>query len=1606
MRAVPADWDAANKSRIKRPRYIMRLSFSDTDQYYFTSHADCPLPAGALSYPSTISNRPRGISQKLYKSEGRSDVGKLVVSLIDKNGAVSDLIQQKRASGIGMNGRKVEMLIGFADQPFDSYVVVATQIIRRTQLKGGRYTITCNDIQRALRKDIFTAAETVLTQTLEEGDTTIYVGDTSGFQLVAHGSSYSDAPNQTVGYVRIEDEIIRYTGTTANTLTGVTRGVLNTAPARHVVDASGNTSPPPVTEYIYLEMPAVKLALALMTGDLYGQSGARLPDGWHLGIDPVYVRESDYTAIGADWWDPANDQAGVVVRFEGLKKQDGKSFIGQQLMLLLGAFQPVYSDGTLGLKRATRTLSSAAHLGVIGVSDLAQSLAEITIDDALDEVVNIVTINWNYDPVLDRTTRTTVLVDDANGAAHGYGEQKDLTFLGLHGSRHSMEVLQARFDAIHDAFSAPPKRLRLTLKHRWNTLEVGDVVRVQLPLRDNAEAGDIDRAFEVQSVQVDWYSGNVVVDLFGSTGTPGRSALSVSTVLPDNIYTSQGVELSSALPAGAIEIIGGVAHLTTTNMPTGGYQLAGGADISAPEAIYYHVSDLVIDDDVVVNITSNLQLRVAGHITINGVINGAGRGKPGSLPISSGEGGAPGVIGYIGATKPMGGFKDGSRPGLITSTEGHLVVGINNTMPVDYVVWDGENLLSFAGDRTGTSGGSGKNLVGYGYAGESDIVGGAGGASGAAIAIICRGISFGVSGVIDVSGADGELGENRADVLGTSGPLQQAGSGAGGYHGSVSIALDGSAANYPSNILRNIIANVGVTPLPDGGTRAAIPVDFNFGKIVPSPPQPWYGYYTGLNNSVQDGAASAYSITYVTDASTSVEDPSVQVVQPPTALSLASGDAYVRIGADGSRTARINVNFTASVNEYLSGHEIQYKRSADPDSAYESVSGILPVGVTVATFSPPEDGVEYTVRVRARNRFGYVSDWVSGVIVADGKSTPPAAPGGLVGTGVPNGIQWAWNNSADNDIRYTEIHIATTNNRAQASLQGRISAENWLQDGLTPGVTQYCWIRHIDTSGNAGAWYPTSATAGVVASAGAQDYNSVANTPTQLADINATEGNKLTGVEPGANVTETRTAADTAAVSGVSSDIVRSGVGVSFRSGFEDAEFVEWQNKTYSTVAQDNNAFSGSACGLFTWTGSAGAEDSTGSTTGSSIAIPEEIALQFGGKRIRVTIYAKQPTTNAADEFAVAYSTSEVGNSGWQKFSPGTSWAPYTFIYDVPAPAAGGADYLGVWADTSHNGLSVLIDNVVIEIVQAESELDALQLTNGPAAPGADVTQAALEALVQLTSGGLHLTGGDAKIMLGLVTAFMAGAGIYMDDNNGSPLFRVGDPDNEKFISYDQGGDFDVGRDTELRGADAYNNMSIYIHEIAHSYGSFYKETIGNSSVKPVDGIININLDRSAVGNAAIYRYGGLGALGGYTWDKKRRLKVMVHLGSVMYPGVTVDICTGYRDFTGAGVDIRVGFQVVDGVVYGLVKNASGIISYPLGSVTSSSWHVFEIVHDPGVSDQFYIDGQLRLTINNTTPTGSGFNSYYPLSVSVENTSVDSLNTYMYIGEFKFLQEK
>lgn len=833
MRSDSLTFRTYNEAAAKSPRFVVRIGY-DVDSLAITSHEGISGVTAGTVLEGLLAD-PTVTTQRLRPDQAVAEIGSASFALVDVDEQFTDEVRERLLDGAGLRGKRVQFYVGYEGLDFDDFQLVATQTISSVTFTEGRYEVACLDIQRSLRTSVFEPVQTTLASTLLDTDTVVNLTSVARLQRVAHGPGWSDAPSSTVGYIKIKSEIIRYTSIVGSQLQGCTRGVFNTVAATYVVDpATPAERREKVTEYIYLELPAVKLAYAVLTGVLYG-SADTLPAHWHLGIDTALVRAADFTGIGADLWNPADDTLGFPLRFEGLTKVDGKRFLETEVYLATGLFAPVYSDGALGLRRMIRLREDAAVAVTLDESNVISCGA---LEHDMRSLHNVFVVNWSWNGTEFR--RATSYIDPESVAKHGQAERLTLNFKGIHGAKHTDGVIFAMLDMYRDRFAGPPQRITVDVLPSLNRLEVGDVVRLRLAnvrdfaARDGATIA-MNRAMEIQNVSTD-YRGAVSLELFGSTADPSvESPTAAVSSLPDAFYTSAGTSLA-AVPG---VVIGGNTMTAAPVTP-----LAGNAVLTNGGAVYYHNGDLTIGAGVDLLIADNVQLRVKGFLTVNGSINGAARGKAGvaddgralyvSVP-SAGDVVAfgpfyesiPGDPGYVGSTRAFDGVL-GVRSFPLTTTNYYnsrtaaFTQSAHPVAPRLLLKVSGSTLLGLPSDLRGSGGAPGGRAQQYDESTRSVIapavLGGTGGNGGAGLAIICRGMAFGANGFIDLSGANTASPAASADTT-NPGFSAHPGAGAPGGPGTLMILLDGGSLSVPDVAGNKYRAKVGTaaisgTPLP------------------------------------------------------------------------------------------------------------------------------------------------------------------------------------------------------------------------------------------------------------------------------------------------------------------------------------------------------------------------------------------------------------------------------------------------------------------------------------------------------------------------------------------------------------------------------------------------------------------------------------------------------------------------------------------------------------------------------------------------------------------------------------------------------------------------
>jgi hypothetical protein len=107
---------------------------------------------------------------------------------------------------------------------------------------------------------------------------------------------------------------------------------------------------------------------------------------------------------------------------------------------------------------------------------------------------------------------------------------------------------------------------------------------------------------------------------------------------------------------------------------------------------------------------------------------------------------------------------------------------------------------------------------------------------------------------------------------------------------------------------------------------------------------------------------------------------------------------------------------------------------------------------------------------------------------------------------------------------------------------------------------------------------------------------------------------------------------------------------------------------------------------------------SAGRTGGLSIRVPDEFESTVSSHRVRVEVVARSAAAGAA-KFSTAYSTAEVGNSGWRVFDAGPSFNTHCFEWNVPQMKDGHGDFVGILPQI---GDTIDIKSVRVEVLQRD----------------------------------------------------------------------------------------------------------------------------------------------------------------------------------------------------------------------------------------------------------------------------------------------------------------
>lgn len=226
------------------------------DGFNFDSYAEYTDQIKAISFKAGSSSTTTKIDLKIDPDLGIGDaISSMKIALVnDSRNTILNYFQNNEFLGKKV---RVKMVPDANSTLFpQDYITIFRGIVDEVQYEAGAFQFSLSHPDQKKRQTIFVEHSTELNGAIDNSQTTITVLNAAGFYVPITGPD-STEDTSFVQYIRIEDEVISFTGVSGNDLTGCVRGALDTSAVSHDDETE-------VTSFYVLSGNCMELALKLM----------------------------------------------------------------------------------------------------------------------------------------------------------------------------------------------------------------------------------------------------------------------------------------------------------------------------------------------------------------------------------------------------------------------------------------------------------------------------------------------------------------------------------------------------------------------------------------------------------------------------------------------------------------------------------------------------------------------------------------------------------------------------------------------------------------------------------------------------------------------------------------------------------------------------------------------------------------------------------------------------------------------------------------------------------------------------------------------------------------------------------------------------------------------------------------------------------------------------------------------------------------------------------------------------------------------------------------------------------------------------------------------
>jgi len=242
----------------KIPRYGDENLFYDNPSFRYGGLV--PLDEIKLESIITLQGTTTSIKQNLNPDKARgSGISSMNIVLVDKDQKATRLATGEQGE---LLFRKCKVWVGFGENSAfrEDFILLFRGIIESIDIEQGKVRFQLSSPDQKRRVLLLPKGDTETSVAMTNSQTTVPLKSAENFFVTPEHPLYSPRDESLKSYVRIEDEIIRYTGISGNTLTGCTRGQLGTTAVAHDINTQAET-------FFTLEGNAMELALKVMLSD-------------------------------------------------------------------------------------------------------------------------------------------------------------------------------------------------------------------------------------------------------------------------------------------------------------------------------------------------------------------------------------------------------------------------------------------------------------------------------------------------------------------------------------------------------------------------------------------------------------------------------------------------------------------------------------------------------------------------------------------------------------------------------------------------------------------------------------------------------------------------------------------------------------------------------------------------------------------------------------------------------------------------------------------------------------------------------------------------------------------------------------------------------------------------------------------------------------------------------------------------------------------------------------------------------------------------------------------------------------------------------------------